>query len=86
RLVPILFGVGITVGLILLVIDFTGVFGSESQLTAAWNNAPKTAGTITLFGLLPFLSYIAFVIYYLAIDIIRAILALPGKLDELIKK
>lgn len=86
RLVPILFGVGITVGLILLVIDFTGVFGSESQLTAAWNNAPKTAGTIILFGLLPFLSYIAFVIYYLAIDIIRAILALPGKLDELIKK
>jgi hypothetical protein len=86
RLVPILFGVGITVGLILLVIDFTGVFGSESQLAAAWTRAPHTVGTIALFGLLPFLSYIAFVIFYLAIDIIRAILALPGKLDELIKK
>ena len=37
-------------------------------------------------GLLPFLSYIFFVLFYLAIDVIRAILAVPGKLDEVIKK
>lgn len=86
RLVPILFGVGIAVGLTLLVVDFIGVFGTEARLAASWENVSKTAGTIALFGLLPLISYIAFVIYYLAIDIIRAILALPGKLDELIKK
>jgi len=86
RLVPIFFGVGILVGIVLLFIDFIGVFGNSFRVTSAWEHAPSSAMIILVATLLPFVSFILFVLYYLAIDIIRAILSIPGKLDELKKK
>jgi hypothetical protein len=83
RLVPIIFGVGIVVYTIMLFIDFIGVFGDNVGF--AWQRGNWTASQILIFGLLPFLSYIFFVLYYLVIDVIRAILAVPPKLDELKK-
>ena len=86
KLIPIAFGIGIFIGFILLFIDFIGVFSNEFRVTASCANARTTATQIVFIGLLPFLSYIFFVLFYLAIDVIRAILAVPGKLDEVIKK
>jgi len=86
KLIPIAFGIGIFIGFILLFIDFIGVFSNEFRVTASCANARTTATQIAFIGLLPFLSYIFFVLFYLAIDVIRAILAVPGKLDEVIKK
>ena len=86
KLIPIAFGIGIFIGFILLFIEFISVFGNELRVTTSWFNARTIATQIIFVGLLPFLSYIIFVLFYLAVDIIRAILAVPGKLDEMKKK
>lgn len=85
RLVPILFGIGIAAGFVLLAIDAFGIFGSEYRLLADWKRAWYTGRIIVLSGLVPFLSYIGFVIAYLAVDVIRAILATPEKIEALRK-
>jgi hypothetical protein len=85
RLVPIFFGVGVVAFTVMLLIDFFGVFGNELRVALAWERGNYTATMILYFGLLPFLSYIFFVLYYLAVDVIRAILAIPAKLDNLKK-
>lgn len=83
KLIPIIFGVGLIVATVMLFIDFIGVFGDGYAF--AWQRGNWTATQILTFGLLPFISYILFVLYYLVIDIIRAILSVPDKLDELKK-
>jgi len=84
RLVPIIFGIGVAVGTVILFIHFIGGFGE--RLAFFWQRANTgDAGYILFAGLLPFLSYLIFVFYYLLIDIIKAILAVPQKLDNLKK-
>lgn len=85
RLIPIIFGVGILVATVLLFIDFIGVFGDRFKVESAWANGIDQAWQILLIGLLPFLSYLFFLLYYLVVDVIRSILAVPSKLDELKK-
>jgi hypothetical protein len=85
RLIPIIFGIGILVATVLLFIDFIGVFGDRVRVESAWANGIGQAWQILLIGLLPFLSYLFFLLYYLAVDVVRSILAVPGKLDELKK-
>jgi len=85
KLVPIFFGIGIAVGTILLFIDFIGVFGNAYRASISWRHGNSIAFQILLFGLLPFLSYLFFILCYLGIDVIRAILSLPEKLDKLKK-
>lgn len=85
KLIPIIFGIGILVATFLLFIDFIGVFGDKFKVESAWANGMNQAWQILLIGLLPFLSYLFFLMYYLAVDVIRSILAVPGKLDELKK-
>ncbi|MBN2244853.1 MAG: hypothetical protein JW755_03305 [Candidatus Aminicenantes bacterium] len=85
KLIPIIFGIGILVGTVLLFIDFIGVFGDRFKVETAWANGINHAWQILLIGLLPFLSYLFFLLYYLAVDVVRSILAVPGKLDELKK-
>jgi len=85
RLVPILFGIGIAAGFVLLAIDAFGIFGSEYRLLADWKRAMYTGRIIVFSGLVPFLSYIGFVIAYLAVDVVRAILATPEKIEALRK-
>lgn len=85
RLVPILFGIGIVAGLVLLAIDAFGIFGSEYRLLAGWRRALYTGRIIVVSGLVPFLSYVGFVVAYLAVDVVRAILAIPEKIEALRK-
>ena len=80
RLVPIFFGVGVAIGTIILFIDAIGLFGDN--VAVAWMRGNITAMQILWAALLPFFSYILFVLFYLAVDVIRAILSIPGKLGR----
>jgi hypothetical protein len=81
KLVPIVFGVGIAVYTVIMFIDSFGLF-NNAKLAAAYQSGMFDAGQIITFGLLPFISFIVFVLYFLVIDIIRSILAIPGKLGK----
>lgn len=85
RLIPIIFGVGILVATVLLFIDFIGVFGDRFKVETAWMDGMHQAWQILLIGLIPFLSYLFFILSYLAVDVVRSILAVPSKLEELKK-
>ena len=85
KLVPLFFGVGVTIGTIMLFIDSFGLF-SDARIAGAWISGNVNATSILTAGLLPFIAYILFVVYYLVVDIIRAILSLPGKIDGISKK
>lgn len=73
KIVPIVFGVGSFVGLLVLTISTVGIFP-----VAAGKSALKM---IVACACLPFFSYILFAVYHLAIDVLRAILVLPAKID-----
>jgi len=85
KLVPLFFGVGLVLGTVFLFINSFGLFGNQIKTASAWISGNITAEQILLAGLLPFIGYIVFVLYYLVIDIITAILSLPGKIDKLKK-
>jgi len=84
RLVPIVFGIGIAVYTVIMLIDSFGLF-SDAKLSQAVFSGTFDATRILTFAILPFLAYIFFVVYFLVIDIIRAILVVPEKLDNLKK-
>jgi len=80
RLVPILFGALILFGLYMEI--RTGLYLFKDPLVAggAWDMMQGEAvPMIYKVALLPFLSYIGFVVLYLAIDVIRALLSLHKK-------
>jgi hypothetical protein len=85
KLVPLFFGVGVVLGTIILFINSFGLFGNQIRTASAWISGNHTAEQILMAGILPFVAYIVFVLYYLVIDIITAILSLPGKIDSLKK-
>lgn len=82
KLIPIFFGVLIVVGTILLFIGLIGLFGDNPSM----ENIFEAAAITLIAALLPFIAYIAFALFYLCIDVIKAILSIPGKLDTLGKK
>jgi hypothetical protein len=84
RLIPIFFGVLVVVWTIMLFIAFIGLFGNAPG--NAWFRGNYYAGQILTAVLLPFIAYIVFVLLYLCIDVIKAILSVPDKLDKLGKK
>ena len=84
RLIPILFGLGLIIVTVMLLIDSVGLF-SELKKFAARTRILSDYERLVGIGLLPFLSYIGFVILYLVVDLIKAILSIPGKLDKLSK-
>lgn len=76
RLVPIAFGIGIAVYTVLIFIHSFGLF-SDAKFGFAVRSAMLDGSQILIFTLLPFLAYIVFVLYFLIIDVIRSILAIP---------
>jgi hypothetical protein len=85
KLVPLFFGVGVAIGTIMLFVDSFGLF-SDTRISSAWISGNANGMSILTAGLLPFIAYIVFVLYYLVVDIVRAILSLPGKIDGISKK
>ncbi len=84
RLVPIFFGVLIVVWTIMLFIAFIKLFGSSPDY--AWYSGSLHAIQILYAALLPFIAYIFFALFYLCVDVIKAILSIPEKLDKLAEK
>jgi len=81
RIVPMAFGVGSIIGLVaLLVATFSLLFGGTPE------GGRAALKLIILCACLPFLSYVFFALYHLTIDVLRAILVLPQKFDEALKK
>lgn len=80
RLVPIFFGVGVILGTVMMFISFLGVFGDG--FGGAFMEGMENASQILSATLLPFFSYLIFVLFYLVVDLIKAILAIPGRLKK----
>jgi len=86
KLVPIMFGVGIVVTTVLMFIHSFGLFKEGMGMSFAWMRVVGDFQTIASVALLPLIAFIFFVFLFLAIDVVRAILSIPGKLDNLSKK
>ena len=85
RLVPIVFGVGVLIFTIFILIDGIGLFGNEMKTMIAWRKLQMHGSQVLTIAMIPFLSYIFFVLLYLVVDVFRAILSIPEKLDKLSK-
>jgi hypothetical protein len=83
RAIPAIFGVLTTLGSLLLVWAFLKLLVGENLEGLAF----VTSGIVMVFvgGLFPVLGLLIFLWIYLLIDVISAILSLPGKLDKLRK-
>ncbi len=86
KLVPIMFGVGIVVSTVLMFIHSFGLFKDGMGMSFAWMRVMGDFQSIASIALLPLIAFIIFVFVFLAIDIVRAILSIPSKLDKLAKK
>ncbi len=86
KLVPIVFGIGIVISTILMFIHSFGLFKkSDMAISFAWMRIEGDFMTIVTVALIPLISYIVFVFAFLIIDLVRAILSIPSKLDKLAK-
>jgi len=79
RIVPVIFGAGLTIFFMGLI---NGIF---CLLGRRWDAATGEFAmrNAILCACLPFAGYIIFTLYHLTIDILRAILVIPVKLDRL---
>lgn len=81
RIVPIFYGVTMVVAAIHAIIVLLGMIGdSQSELIFAVGRAELSAPIVMLAALSPFLAYIGFVFYFLVIDLMRSVLAIPSNL------
>lgn len=79
RLVPIFYGVTLFVGAIHGVLLLLGMIGdTRIDLIGAVGRAELSAPMLLWAALSPFLAYVAFVFYFLVIDLMRGILSIPG--------
>jgi hypothetical protein len=78
RLIPVGFGTGLLLGAVRLVIDFLQLLKGRADVFSAIGN-PGSVSLAVLAAALPFLGYILFVLGYLLLDVIKAILAIPAR-------
>lgn len=83
RLVPIVFGTGVVVGDFALLNVVIRLFRGDLDSMAG---AGTAALVVMVSALLPFIAYILFLLNYLLIDVLRAILSIPGKIELLSRK
>jgi uncharacterized protein DUF4339 len=81
RLVPFLFGVGSVVGLCAAVYLFFLAFRDEPFYLTP--EAYRIARGVLGLGLLPFAVYVGFSLAFLGVDVLRAILRTPSRIDAL---
>ncbi len=82
RLVPFLYGIGACVGALTMVYLLIKLFAGSPFVALAL--APLAAGLALGIALLPFATYLVFLLCYVLIDFVRGVLAVPGKLDLII--
>lgn len=81
RLVPIVFGSLIILGTVMLFAEGIQIF-SKAAPSVWFRMTHSIAPQILYVALLPFLSYLFFILAYLAIDVIRAILCIPDLKEQ----
>ena len=80
RLVPIVFGLGAIIGLILVIKGIYIVMKHNSSYMGY-----DSIIFVIFCACIPFAAYVSFTVVYLLIDILYAIASLPRRLDELIQ-
>jgi hypothetical protein len=93
KLVPLLFVLLSAAGTLTIAVSFFGEGGAFASLAQGFVNllplpVPVPYGlsgsALVLFGcLVPIITYFVFLLQYLFVDVLRAVLAIPGKLDGL---
>jgi len=87
RLVPVAYGAGVVYAGLLLLYALYQVFAGDDPEPVRLMRGARTADSAGFwairFALLPFLGYLIFLVYYLGVAVVRAILSIPGKLDAL---
>jgi hypothetical protein len=86
RLVPIGFGAGVVIGTLAMLFQYVNFLIKGWQPLVALQVASDPANLILSAGLLPLTGYVGFLICYLVINVVRAILAVPVKLDGLARQ
>lgn len=86
RLVPIGFGAGVVIGTLALLFQYVSFLVKDWQPLLALQVASDPANLILSAGLLPLTGYVGFLVLYLLINVTRAILAVPIKLDGLARQ
>ncbi len=84
KIVPIIFGVGIIYGTVSMLIHMFGLFKANPGM--AWFSISADMTSVIVAALLPLFAYLGFILAFLLIDVLRAILSVPEKLERLIKK
>ena len=79
RLIPVMFGSGIILGIVRTFDIWLGDVEYINQLVAQ----VMAVGRISAAAFLPVTGYLAFLLYYFSIDIVASIIAIPQKLDNL---
>ena len=82
RLAPVAFGAGVVGGTLWLFYAYYQVFGS-ADLAVTGETAAVATWCIIGFAALPFVAYVLFLLFYLLVDVVRAVVSLPAKLDAL---
>ena len=82
RTVPVVFGIGVVSTLILLLYDGYGLLADK---LVSVEGLPRGAVAFQAIGFagLPLAAYLLYLFSHLIVDVLRAVLALPGKLDRL---
>lgn len=79
RLIPVLFGSGIILGIIRIL----GFWATEVEYIAQLITQATAVVSITMSAFLPVTGYLTFLLYYFFIDVLASIIAIPKKLDSL---
>jgi hypothetical protein len=81
RIAPVVFGVGAVFGCALLIYACVEVFTSSGPV-GAWLNSIIATASLRWTGVFPLAAYLAYLLIYLLLDVLRAILVLPGKIEK----
>lgn len=85
RLVPFVFGVGSALGTLGVLYTLVLIIrANQFTLQLALFEASSVFMFVLAVAVSPFLIYLSFLIYYLLLDVLRAVLCVPGKLDRLL--
>jgi len=82
KLVPVIFGAFAVVGSLLLLYASVEGFAGSGPLVAM-SIAMNAGAALLVSAALPFVAYLVFLMIYLGLDVLRAILVIPSKLDNL---
>jgi hypothetical protein len=83
KIVPFCFGFWAIAGTVGLAVASVDILRGEAPEASVFLARSTAAGLVFWAALLPLFGYLVFLAYYLSIAVLRAVLAVPRKLDEL---